>query len=398
MVSASAEVHVVVYQARTADLEMRRGSQYFVHRLFTNSMENYVFNFPPVTFNSSSDFMCPTPQAFTWYDFRNPSHALFPPDAVQVPAQPLLPPSSSDGYPAVDLALLAISIPQNESSLTSKTPSTPETPSSNVISVSSTSVLSTFPNNGVPARCNDEVSVAKAMANKSTWAAHNPGWPVMQPCQPLSTVEKEHHSTHAASRQISAAQWKDHDALLNEAIWTLADEFEAKVQVLATMHNVTQEKVKKLLGGHKYYRNPCSMQLANAIIHDKVHEVNEGRACGEKLSLEQIRDLARVDPKYQDMTQEEKDELLHALTEHRALKNTSVRAANSAAAHDAQLTLEHIFKILDSLALRTGIYYGTDNIMDFWEDVMDLEPDEIVCKLEQWACMHGKNIKEYVMT
>ncbi|KAI6001412.1 hypothetical protein EDD15DRAFT_2158755 [Pisolithus albus] len=242
------------------------------------------------------------------------------------------------------------------------------------------------------------------MANKSTWAARNPGWPVMQPRQPLSTVEKEHRSTHAASRQISAAQQKDRDALLNEAIQTLADEFEAKVQVLATTHNVTQEKVKKLLGGHKYYRNPRGTQLANAIIHDKAHEVNE-----EKLSLEQIRDLARVDPKYQDMTQEEKDELLRALTEYRALKNTSIRATNSAAARDAQSTLEHIFKILDSLALRTGIYvclfatrghvydssqpfwYGTDNIMDFWEDVMDLEPDEIIRKLEQWACMHRKS-------
>ena len=25
--------------------------------------------------------------------------------------------------------------------------------------------------------------------------------------------------------------------------------------------------------------------------------------------------------------------------------------------------------------------------MDFWEDVMDLEADEIVHKLEQWACV-----------
>ncbi|KAI5983703.1 hypothetical protein EDD15DRAFT_2178571 [Pisolithus albus] len=270
-------------------------------------------------------------------------------------------------------------------------------------------ILSTCPNTGVPGRCNDKVSAAKPTANKSTWAARNPGWPVMQPRQPLSTVEKEHRSTHAASRQISAAQRKDHDVLLNEAIRSLTDEFEARVRVLATTHNVTHEKVKKLLGGHKFYRNPRGTQLANAIIHDKAHEVNEGCARGEKLSLEQIRDLARVDPKYQDMTQEEKDELLRALTEYRALKNTSVRATNSAAARDAQSTLEHVFKILDGLALRTGVYvclfatrghvydssqpfwYGTDNIMDFWEDVMDLEPDEIVRKMEQWACMHGKS-------
>ncbi|KAI5994659.1 hypothetical protein EDD15DRAFT_2366167 [Pisolithus albus] len=242
-------------------------------------MENYVFNFPPVSFDSSSDFTCPTTPAFTSYDYRNPSHASFPPDAVQTPPQPLLPPSSSDGYPALDLALLAISILQIELSLTSKTSPPTEAPTSNVPSVSSMAVLSTCPNTGVPVGCNDKVSAAKPTANKSTWAAQNPGWPV----------------TNAVSPASLHSQRKDRDVLLNEVIQSLADEFEAKVQVLAMTHNVTHEK------------------LANAIIHDKAHEVNEGSARGEKLSLEQIRDLARVDPKYQDMTQEEKDELLRAL-------------------------------------------------------------------------------------
>ncbi|KIK11360.1 hypothetical protein PISMIDRAFT_19579 [Pisolithus microcarpus 441] len=208
----------------------------------------------------------------------------------------------------------------------------------------------------------------------------------MQSRQPLSAVEKEHCRAHAASRQISAVQRKDCDALLSEAIRSLADELEAKVQVIATTHNVTHEKVKKLLGGHKYYRNPRSTQLANAIIHDKAHEVNEGRARGDKLSLQQIRDLA---------------------------KNASVRATNSAAVRDVQSMLEHIFKILDRLALQTGLYvclfathghvydssqpfwYGMDNVMDFWEDVMNVEPDELVRKLEQWACVQGKNIEEH---
>ncbi|KAI6094732.1 hypothetical protein EDD16DRAFT_1502787, partial [Pisolithus croceorrhizus] len=129
----------------------------------------------------------------------------------------------------------------------------------------------------------------------------------------------------------------------------------------------------------------------------------------QKLSLQQIQDLAKVDPKYQEMTLDEKDELLHALTEYWALKNMSIHVTNSAAACGTQSTLEHIFKILDGLALHTGIYvclfascshiydlsqpfwYGTGNIMDFWEDVMNLEPDEIICKMEQWACMHGKS-------
>ena len=99
----------------------------------------------------------------------------------------------------------------------------------------------------------------------------------MQPHQPLSAAEKECRTAQTASRQISAAQCKDSDALLNDAIQSLSDEFEIKVQVIAATHNITDEKVRKLLGSYKYYQNPCSMQLANAIIHDKAHEVNEGK-------------------------------------------------------------------------------------------------------------------------
>ncbi|KAI6095446.1 hypothetical protein F5141DRAFT_1013294 [Pisolithus sp. B1] len=175
------------------------------------------------------------------------------------------------------------------------------------------------------------------------------------------------------------------------------------------MHSVTHKKVKKLLGGHKYYQNPCSTQLVNAIIHDKAHKVNEGHTYGEKLSLQQIQDLAKVDPKYQEMTQDEKDKLLHALTEYQALKNASIHATNSAVVCNVQSMLEQIFKILDGLTLQTGLYvclftthghvydssqpfwYRMDNVMDFWEDMMNVEPDELIFKLEQWACMQGKS-------
>ncbi|KAI5999209.1 hypothetical protein EDD15DRAFT_2193883 [Pisolithus albus] len=412
----------------TIVLKTKRNKVNFAPLPSTDSMDQYVFTFPPVTFTSAGDSTCPAPLAFTSHDYRNPSHAPFPPDAAQPAPQRLVSPDPSYGYPAVDPALLAISIPQLQSSLTSRAlpspavqvaapthdstvgrhpsaslsnaPSTPgeSIPSPNPTPTPDVTVPSIHADNYTPTISNGGISVVKAAGNKSTWATRNPGLPVMQPRQPLSAQEKEHRSAYAASRKISAAQRQDRDMLLNDAIHSLADEVESKVQAIAATHCITDEKVKKLLGGHKYYRNSRGTQLANAIIHDKAHEVNEaGRVRGEKLTLQQIRDLAKADPKYQDMTQDEKDELLRALTEYRALKNTSVRATNSAAARDAQSTLEHVFKILDGLALRTGIYpfwYGTDNVMDFWEDVMDLEPDEIVRKLEQWACVHGKNMEE----
>ncbi|KAG1727283.1 uncharacterized protein EDB91DRAFT_1061221, partial [Suillus paluster] len=37
-------------------------------------------------------------------------------------------------------------------------------------------------------------------------------------------------------------------------------------------------------------------------------------------------------------------------------------------------------------------WFGTDNIMDFWEDVLQMEANEITRNLEQWACVSGHSM------
>ncbi|KAI6020728.1 hypothetical protein BKA83DRAFT_4126679 [Pisolithus microcarpus] len=97
-------------------------------QLSTDSMDHYVFTFPPVVFDSADDSSCPMLPALTSYDYRNLSHTSFPPDAIQPTPQLLTPPDPSYGYPVLDPALLAISIPQPQSSLPSKpTPPMPAT-------------------------------------------------------------------------------------------------------------------------------------------------------------------------------------------------------------------------------------------------------------------------------
>ena len=201
--------------------------------------------------------------------------------------------ASSARSPMLDPALLSISSPQPVLSSPSPTiqvmtslhgiPAStttgehqPTINSSNLSSALGVATPGTHPN-GMPSNCSGAISETTVTSNKSTWATCNPGWPAMQPRQPLSTAEKECRNAQVASRQISTAQRKDRNALLNEAVQSLADEFEVKVHVIAATHNITEEKVRKLLGGYKYYWNPRSTQLANAIIHDKAHEVNEGK-------------------------------------------------------------------------------------------------------------------------
>ncbi|KAG1846337.1 hypothetical protein C8R48DRAFT_546661, partial [Suillus tomentosus] len=167
---------------------------------------------------------------------------------------------------------------------------------------------------------------------------------------------------------------------------------------------VTQDKVKKLMGGERYYKKGSrNTQLANALIHAKAQEVNADRPRGAKYSLDEIREMVKADESMQNLVHEEQQEYITKLNERRALQNMSIRATNTAAAQDVQSTLDNVFKMLDGLALRTGIYtclfasrghvydtaqatwFGTDNVMDFWEDVLQTEADEIAQKLEQWA-------------
>ncbi|KAG2134262.1 hypothetical protein BD769DRAFT_1353274, partial [Suillus cothurnatus] len=189
---------------------------------------------------------------------------------------------------------------------------------------------------------------------------------------------------------------------------------------LALEHGVSQDKVKKLMGGEKHYKGNWNVQLANALIHTKAQEVNAGQFSsffGIILLIKTIgrpHDLVKEDESMHNLTLEEKQEFIDKLNEHCALQNMSVHATNTATARDVQSTLDNVFKMLDGLAVQTGTcvclfascghvydttqatWFGTDNIMDFWKDVLQMEADEITRKLEQWACMSDINERKTV--
>ena len=63
---------------------------------------------------------------------------------------------------------------------------------------------------------------------------------------------------------------------------------------------------------------------------------------GEKLKLRELQNLIRDDPDLQNINNEEKQEIMKALEDHRELKKTGARASNRAAAQDVQATLERV--------------------------------------------------------
>ncbi|KIJ59174.1 hypothetical protein HYDPIDRAFT_33466 [Hydnomerulius pinastri MD-312] len=222
-----------------------------------------------------------------------------------------------------------------------------------------------------------------AEGNSTSWAARNPGLPIIPPHQPLTSAEKAQINVHAAERKATAGSHQEKEASLNDTVKKLLEDMKKRVDTIATEHEVMPDKVQKLLGGYQFYKPSRSATLWNALLHAKATEVN---AAGEKHTPVEIRQMVKDDAGMQDLSEEAQEIYIHALEEHRALKNMGVRANNTAAAKDVQNTLD--------VVLRLATWFGTDNVMDFWEDIMKWEPDAIARKLEQWACSFGQNMEE----
>ncbi|KAG1894290.1 uncharacterized protein F5891DRAFT_985172 [Suillus fuscotomentosus] len=333
-----------------------------------------------------------------------------------------------DGHPSMQDTLLP-AVPRNDMPNTSpSTGTSSHTNQDNFLpSVPRNDVPNTSPSMGAsphtdrdtlcqdtPSNSRSDTTEIAPDANNSSWSARNPNRPALTPHAPLNAAQKAQAKAWKASCKLSAEQQKEAEDTLTTAIQRLLADKNEKISTLALEHSVTTDKVKKLMGGVKYHKANRNVQLANALIHAKAQEVNADRPHGAKYSLDEIRDLVKEDHSMHNLTSEEQQEYISKLNEHRALQNMSVRATNTAAAHDVQSTLDNVFKMLDSLAVRTGVYaclfasrghvydttqatwFGTDNIMDFWEDVLQMEADEITRKLEQWACMSDIDERETV--
>ncbi|KAG1720457.1 uncharacterized protein EDB91DRAFT_1088833 [Suillus paluster] len=182
---------------------------------------------------------------------------------------------------------------------------------------------------------NPSKHVLQQGASETVPDANSSSWAARNPNWPVLTPCVP---LNAAQKARANAQRASHKISLQQRK-EAEDGLHTAIQQLLSEHN---EKIDTLA-------------LERGVTADK--EVNADQPGGAKYSLYEIQDM-----------------------------NMSVRTTNSAAVHDVQSTLDNVFKI--------ATWFGTDNVMDFWEDVLQTEADEIMRKLEQWACVSGRSINE----
>ncbi|KAL4063921.1 hypothetical protein V8B97DRAFT_2026276 [Scleroderma yunnanense] len=133
----------------------------------------------------------------------------------------------------------------------------------------------------------------------------------------------------------------------------LAEELSQKIADIAQEHSVTVKKISKLLTGHINYKKLHEVSFSNTLIWAKALKVNAACPPGSKYSLIQLCQMVAEDPSLQNLDNEAKAQLKDNAT-----------------------------------------WYSTDNAMDFWEDILKLELDQVTKQFELWGCSRNKNITQ----
>ncbi|KAI6029494.1 hypothetical protein BKA83DRAFT_4489456 [Pisolithus microcarpus] len=171
-------------------------------------------------------------------------------------------------------------------------------------------------------------------------------------------------------------------------------------------HPVIPPRSSEKLDGETHYRNRWEESLANALVCIKACQVNANHPHGQKFQLKELQEMVANDPEMQNLDEETKQKYLGELKESHGHKAKGVRSTNTVASCDVQATLKNIYEECLHIALVSTLAYlslvvmsmthmvrlGSENIMDFWEDRMNLSPDYIIKQLELWACNEEKNV------
>ncbi|KAI0058311.1 hypothetical protein BV25DRAFT_1766711, partial [Artomyces pyxidatus] len=188
---------------------------------------------------------------------------------------------------------------------------------------------------------------------------------------------------------------------------------DAKIQVLAARYSVKRDYIEQQINHQTNYKKTRAPSLSNAITHHKAMEENKNRGLNDKLDLAAIKELVKDDPELQpeNLSKERKAELIAELVEYREEKKSGVRLSSKSVAQDLRVTTERLNNELGALAERTGSssfffvtrgnvrdasqpsWYSSGDSIDFFTQVLTMNPWDTLRQFEQWACSRAKGTR-----
>ncbi|KAF8229076.1 hypothetical protein L208DRAFT_1288432 [Tricholoma matsutake] len=182
---------------------------------------------------------------------------------------------------------------------------------------------------------------------------------------------------------------------------------DTEITQLAKKFNKSEVKIKQLLSNKTNYQKTCALSLQNVLVHAKDSDrlSLQDHDHGDRLNLAQIQKLMDDDTNMQHLSKTQQKEYINDLQAHCDSKTTGARASNVAAAVDCHTSIARVSLEIRNLSERTGVcafiffththihdstipaWANSDNATAFVSEVLDLEPMDLLAKLEQWACI-----------
>ncbi|KIJ91094.1 hypothetical protein K443DRAFT_135562 [Laccaria amethystina LaAM-08-1] len=226
----------------------------------------------------------------------------------------------------------------------------------------------------------------------------------VQPVKKLSKLSDTQKASQKLRRQIAQ---EAHEKLIKE-FNVLIERHSNEQADLVKRHDVKPEYLDKLKGTSKHFNAKREANLENSKLHKKSLEVNADRAVGDRLHINDIRQLVKDDPDLQNLSKAQEAELREELTASREEKKRGARPTNRSAAQDYHRHLEWFNDEINSLAACTGAaavcfftrtsledgfepnWICSPNAANFAEDSLGRNMWDITRLFEQWACTMSK--------
>ncbi|KAF8338373.1 hypothetical protein F5887DRAFT_983449 [Amanita rubescens] len=143
---------------------------------------------------------------------------------------------------------------------------------------------------------------------------------------------------------------------LHQAVADVQNHCNQKAKEIAKQFNKKPEYIHRLIHSATVFKTTRSPNLFNALVHQKAKEINGNLPEGQRTHLSEIQTLVHDELSEREPTEEEKENALRELREHRETKKKGPHASNFAAVQDLKSTLLHIDAELNNLCERTGSY------------------------------------------
>ncbi|SJL10272.1 uncharacterized protein ARMOST_13656 [Armillaria ostoyae] len=246
----------------------------------------------------------------------------------------------------------------------------------------------------------------------TSWAAKNPTHPVAPTRVHHEVASRCFPVTEVSSAAVKKRLAREKQEVFTSDLTQSMEEHLDRLEEIASKHGKKFKDVLRIAGSAGRYKNHRAVSDLQAKILYQTKENNEGKPVGAKLRLEELQELAKTDPRCDELTEEEIQSLKEEIYAKRLDKQQGAWISHKSAANNYCHTADLIESALIGLGHRTGargfavLSRGSvDDVMPpsllqisgstaFLSTIVKVDLTDFVRQFEQFSCTVDHKARE----